>query len=207
MKTFLTPFVEDMIQQISDQGFWLGEKVLPENLSQLFYQQATERFESKEFRKAQISKGVLKKHQANVRSDLIYWLSESDLMELPAVNDLFSELLIFSRQKLFMLAKRFECFFAVYPKGASYVRHKDRHHKMPARLLTVVIYLNSMTPEQGGELVIESLKGVTTQILPQQGNIVVFDSALSHEVKVCNGKRWSLTGWIREDLHPSLRLQ
>ncbi|MCB0379146.1 MAG: 2OG-Fe(II) oxygenase [Bdellovibrionales bacterium] len=156
------------------------------------------------FHEASIGKGAFKNQQSQVRSDQIAWIDPEDQPYYKIVDDLFGGLLELARSQLFLPVKRFECHFAKYEEGNLYQRHKDRHKHNPSRLLTAVLYLSSLLPDEGGTLVLYHGNGESSKIHPQQGTLVVFDSGLEHEVELAKKNRWSLTGWLRDDIHPGL---
>ncbi len=155
---------------------------------------------------AQVGKGLRKKQVADIRSDKIFWIDNFVSERGLFLKEFYEGLQLIALRDLYLPSKRFECHFAKYEKGSFYKLHRDRHAEKPGRLLTCVLYLTDWKTNGGGELVLydEELRKVV--IHPEPGRVVVFDSALEHEVAKSFGDRWSLTGWVRSDLHPGLRL-
>ena len=160
--------------------------------------------QSHQFKPAAIGKNELKQRNTEVRSDEICWLDRTERAESEMVFQIFSALMQMAKRELLLPIKRFECHFAKYEAGNYYLPHRDRHIKNPSRLLTCVLYLNDLTLADGGTLVIYGEGGEKVQVQPESGTLVFFDSHLLHEVKPAFQQRWSLTGWMRDDLHPGL---
>ena len=78
-------------------------------------------------------------------------------------------------RNLFLGLDTFEAQYAHYPTGTSYGTHLDRHHDSSARVVSIVIYLNSEWPtDAGGELVIYDAHDVPRlTLLPDGGTLVV----------------------------------
>lgn len=164
-------------------------------------------FEAKGLLKpAAIGKGFLKQARKDIRNDKIFWLNDFSTNPAMLAQNIFLGLQNIARESFFLPAKRFECHFAKYEPGCFYKTHSDQHSEQPGRLLSCVLYLAVPEGNQGGELILYDEELRKIQIKPQPGRIVVFDSSIEHEVAKTQAERWSLTGWIRSDIHPGLRL-
>jgi SM-20-related protein len=92
----------------------------------------------------------------------------------------------------------FETHFAVYPAGAAYARHADRFARDSRRALSTVLYLNAdWDAGDGGALRLHLGNGSFEDVEPHGGALVIFDSALEHEVLAARRERFSLAGWFR----------
>lgn len=197
---------QSFLDQMSDRSFWFGKDVLSEQQYSFLLHSAKEKYESGLFKAAQIGKGENKIQSTEIRRDSLFWIDDFTTEPESLVADIFQGIMELAKRELYLPAKRFECHYARYDKGDKYDKHRDRHQRWPGRLLSGVIYLNSLDEAQGGELVIFDSSGLPQKIRPQAGSMVVFDSSLEHEVSLCQSQRWSLTGWIREDLESGIRL-
>ena len=96
--------------------------------------------------------------------------------------------------------------FAVYPEGAFYNFHLDVFQHTKARKLSIVCYLNfDWVAEDGGQLRLylpqEDGPEQHIDILPVAGRLVCFNSqTLEHEVLPGRRRRFSITGWLKDDL-------
>jgi SM-20-related protein len=133
------------------------------------------------------------------------WLESFESPEEILVQQIFDSLKTIIRKEFYLPAKRFECHFAKYEPGSFYKVHQDRHQNKPGRLVSCVLYLNQCE-KNAGNLVIYDEELRPIRINPSPGKIVVFDSSLEHEVTPTKSDRWSLTGWIRDDINPGLRI-
>ncbi|MCU0795956.1 MAG: 2OG-Fe(II) oxygenase [Akkermansiaceae bacterium] len=104
---------------------------------------------------------------------------------------------------LFLGLFEYEGHFAVYPPGAYYKAHLDRHRGTSERVVTAILYLNEgWVPEDGGRLKIwtEAGKqdGPFEHVEPRLGTLVVFLAGdFWHEVEEARKTRMSVTGWFR----------
>jgi SM-20-related protein len=107
----------------------------------------------------------------------------------------------FLNQHLLLGLFSFESHFAHYPPNAFYKRHMDAFKGEANRVLSMVVYLNSDWPEDGGgELVLyrdeQDIEGV--KVTPLMGTIVTFLSEdFPHEVLPARLDRYSIAGWYR----------
>ena len=194
--------MESFISEIVETGLWQGEAsawgVSSQATSELF-SLAQKLHSEKLFQPARVGKGITKTLASGIRRDEIHWLTEWQLSPLPMIAGLFREIQSLSRRELFLPVKRFEAHLSVYPSGAFYKTHVDRHRRLPSRLLSLVLYLNDMGEEGGGELKLYPKGRDEVVVHPQAGRMVIFDSRLRHEVCVTHQERWSLTCWFRSD--------
>ena len=94
--------------------------------------------------------------------------------------------------------------FAIYPEGAFYKAHLDRHAGTTDRLVTVILYLNpDWQAGDGGELklwtTVGEKSGEFELIEPRMGTLVCFMAGdFWHEVMPAKKTRMSITGWFRQ---------
>lgn len=157
--------------------------------------------EQEAFRPAKIGKGKNKTRAPEIRGDWIRWLSESgDFAATREYLKILDDFRTTLNREVFLGASEYEAHFAIYPAGAFYKKHLDRHREQPHRLLTTTLYLNQdYHVEQGGGLIIEDLKqNIVAEIRPEWGRFVCFAAAeFPHQVLPTTVNRYSLTGWMR----------
>ncbi|MEO5914215.1 MAG: 2OG-Fe(II) oxygenase [Luteolibacter sp.] len=107
-------------------------------------------------------------------------------------------------QRFYLGLFEFEGHFAIYPEGAFYKAHLDRHSGTSDRIVTVILYLNpDWKPGDGGELklwtTVGDRDGEFVLIEPRMGTLVCFMAGdFWHEVLPANKSRLSITGWFRQ---------
>ena len=157
------------------------------------------------FHRAGVGRGVGLGVREEIRSDQVMWLDPATdsagqtdyLTQLETVRLAFN-------QRFFLGLFDFECHFAVYPEGAFYAAHLDRHTGTSERIVTVILYLNEdWQPGDGGELKLWTdsgeRTGAFTLIEPRMGTMVCFMSGeYWHEVLPAGKPRLSITGWFRQ---------
>jgi len=195
-----------------EQGDWrstavalseIGYATLPGALPELDWRrlraEAEQLYADDAFRDARIGRGQGVAAGGVARGGSVCWLDPS----MPA-GDSFLRWMDGLRRvlnhDLFLGLQSFEAQYAHYPVGACYGTHVDRHHGSKARVVSVVIYLNSDWPaDAGGELVIYDAQDVPrlTQS-PHGGTLVLFMSDdTPHEARKATRERWSIAGWFR----------
>lgn len=197
--------LQNFLKSYTNNLYWIENNFLPDSQVCTLIQSALQLEKANLLRKASIGKGHLKQQATEIRSDKISWLEDYNSPGGKIATQLFSELQLICRRDFFLPAKRYECHIAKYETGDKYLKHKDRHKNKPGRLLTCVLYLN-YCQANSGNLIIYPKNQNPIRVSPTPGKIVVFDSGITHEVAEAHKDRWSLTGWIRDDLHPSIKI-
>lgn len=156
--------------------------------------------------------GIGKAHQfhvnKDVRKDKIHWIDPKDEhVTIRQVSDRLRELMRWINRYCFLGLKDFEMHFTMYPKGAYYKRHLDQFKTNDHRRLTFLCYLNeNWTQDDGGLLRLyvrdKEDRESPFDIVPLAGRFVCFRSdLLEHEVLICHRERYSLTGWLLDQLN------
>jgi len=154
--------------------------------------------------------GKAQQFQVNqeVRKDKIHWLDpKDDHAATRHVSDRLSILMRWINRTCFLGLKDFEMHLTMYPKGAYYKRHLDQFKANDHRRLTFLCYLNkNWTKEDGGLLRLylrdTEQREKALDIVPFAGRFVCFRSdLLEHEVLICHRERYSLTGWLLDQLN------
>ncbi len=141
----------------------------------------------------------------DVRSDRICWLEPPG--QCPAEAALLERLERLRaniNRELQLGLFDLESHYALYAKGARYVRHLDRFADDDRRVLSCVLYLNgNWTAVDGGQLRLHLHAGEVSDILPVGGTLAVFLSAgVEHEVLPAARERMSIAGWFRRRGEP-----
>jgi len=161
-------------------------------------------WEKGDFRKAGVGRGRDLQIREEIRGDQVMWLEPGAFSaEQEVYLATLEELRLSLNQRFFLGLLEFEGHFAIYPEGAFYKPHLDRHSGTSDRIVTVILYLNpDWQPGDGGELKIWTTAGDKhgefTLIEPRMGTLVCFMAAdFWHEVLPANKTRMSITGWFR----------
>jgi len=138
-------------------------------------------------------------HNANVRSDAIYWLDKSHNNSYE--NEFFLKIeafIAYLNNSCYAGITSYEFHYSLYEPGSFYSKHRDQFQDNSSRAFSMISYLNAnWKAEDGGELMIYQ-PGNDLKIAPTQGKTVFFKSdELEHEVLITSAKRMSLTGWLK----------
>jgi SM-20-related protein len=156
------------------------------------------------FKRAGVGRGLDLQVREDIRGDHVMWL-QTDAASVEQVIYLAKlELLRLAlNQRFFLGLFEYEGHFAIYPEGAFYKAHLDRHAGTSDRIVTTILYLNpDWQPGDGGELKLWTTSGdkagVFTLIEPRLGTLVCFMAGdFWHEVLPARKPRLSITGWFR----------
>ena len=166
-------------------------------------------WENGEFHRAGVGRGEGLKIRQEIRGDEVMWLDpELESIEQRSYFVAMEGLRLAMNQRFFLGLNDFEGHFAIYPVGAFYKPHLDRHSGTTNRIVTVILYLNpDWQPGDGGELRLWTKsgdrEGDSILIEPRMGTLVSFMSGeFWHEVMPANKSRMSITGWLRQRLEP-----
>jgi SM-20-related protein len=197
---------EKLADDLATQGYGILDGFLfNEEVSRLRNYIAQQRAEG-ELQKAGIGSGLDYQIDKSVRGDLIQWIDSATAGTITSgYIEKLKELSQYLNRTLFLSLKDAEIHYTVYPIGTVYQRHLDQFRQNDHRKLSVLCYLNEDWQEtDGGQLRMYLPTGTTeTQldILPQGGRLVIFRSdLLEHEVLAASRPRYSLTGWLLDQL-------
>ena len=155
-----------------------------------------------ELRIAGIGKQLDYQKNQQVRGDLIRWVDQQD--PHPAVQNYLEtmwSLMRYLNRYLFLGLKDFELHYTSYPPGTFYKRHSDRFNRTAHRVISAVLYLNTdWKEEDGGQLIIYLDEDKREVVAPRGGTLVLFKSELEHEVLPTRTTRYSITGWMLDQL-------
>jgi SM-20-related protein len=161
--------------------------------------------ENGDFRPAGVGRGKELRVREDIRGDQVMWLQPGEFSaEQEAYLAKLEVLRLSLNQRFFLGLFDFEGHFAMYPEGAFYKAHLDRHAGTSDRIVTVILYLNeNWQPGDGGELRIwtgpDGKDGPFELIEPRMGTMVCFLAGdFWHEVLPAIKPRMSITGWFRQ---------
>lgn len=189
---------DTLLDQLAETGMVVLHNALPDALLQALRLASRERHG---YRAAQlISDGV----QQQIRSDATRWLQADDPVAAAYLRVL-QDLGLYLNRQLFLGIRWAEAHFACYQAGQFYAQHRDNPKNGNIRAISTVLYLNPAWPAAaGGQLRLIDRQGVVHDILPQDNQLVLFDSDLLHEVCPATQVRYSIAGWLRRDAAPEV---
>jgi SM-20-related protein len=159
-------------------------------------------------RAAKVGRGEDQALHTRIRGDATLWLDDLRCGDaarayLHDLGTLRAEL----NQRLFLGLTEVEAHYAAYPPASGYARHRDsfrdsgRANAGPARVLSLVSYLNDdWQPADGGALRVHC-DGGDVDVAPTGGSSVCFLSELEHQVMPARRERLSIAGWMTR--HPA----
>ncbi len=167
--------------------------------------ECSEAYENGAFRRAGVGRGAALQIREDIRRDEVMWI-EPEVSSIHQIAYLakLEILRLALNQRFFLGLFNYEGHFAIYPEGAFYKPHLDRHAGTLDRIITVILYLNAgWQTGDGGELKLwtspEGRDGDFEMIEPRMGTMVCFMAGdFWHEVMPANKQRMSITGWFRQ---------
>jgi SM-20-related protein len=157
-----------------------------------------------DFKRAGVGRGLNLEVRDDIRRDQVMWLQgEATSVEQVAFVARLELMRLELNQRFFLGLFEYEGHFAIYPEGAFYKAHLDRHAGTNDRIVTTILYLNPIwQPGDGGELKLwttaEGKAGAFILIEPRMGTLVCFMAGdFWHEVLPAKKTRMSITGWFR----------
>ena len=184
------------LENLEVQGYFILKGAFPVDFCVELARAAVRDEEAGRFRPARIGKNP--QLTQNIRSDQIRWW---DRESAPARLE-FQEVLEDFRQEINRQLQLglwdFEMHDAVYREGQQYERHLDTFAADGARVVSMLLYLNTAWKASwGGQLVIHTASS-EIEILPEAGTFVGFLSReIEHEVRPTCHDRRSIAAWFR----------
>lgn len=196
--------VDQLLSDIDRQGWSVTSGFLERETALRLMRECEGAWENGEFRKAGVGRGENLTIREDIRRDEVMWLQTDALsVEQQAYLAELELLRLALNQRFYLGLFEFEGHFAIYPEGAFYKAHLDRHAGTSERLVTVILYLNpDWQPGDGGELKLWTTPGDKdgdfVLIEPRMGTLVCFLAGdFWHEVQPAKKTRMSITGWFR----------
>lgn len=193
-----------ILDDIEKQGWSVQPAFLPAEEALALASESQSAWTQGNFRRAGVGRGSGLAIREDIRRDHVLWLQPSSTTPLQqAYLDRLESLRNDLNRHFFLGLFDFEGHFAVYPEGAFYKAHLDRHQNTRDRLITTILYLNrDWQPDHGGELKLwttpGSQDGPFITVEPRLGTLVTFLAGdFWHEVLPAKHTRMSITGWFR----------
>lgn len=197
--------MEEIINAIGKDGWAVVPGCLSDHDSIRLMRECETACENGDFRRAGVGRGNALEIREDIRRDQVMWLQPGDeSVEQKVYLEWLETLRLALNQQLFLGLFEFEGHFAIYPEGAFYKPHLDRHSGTSDRIVTVILYLNpDWQPGDGGELKLRTnagdKDGPFELIEPRLGTVVCFLAGdFWHEVLPAKKTRMSITGWFRQ---------
>lgn len=188
-------------ETIAEQGFIVFDNFLTSEKAAYFRNRIDIKNAEDEFKKAGIGKDLDYQKDMSIRGDLIHWIEKDDVPE--KANTFIEEMTLAMSElntRLFLGLKDFETHYTLYPTGTYYKRHSDRFAAKAHRVLSFVCYLNKgWLLEDGGQLLVYNNDDQMI-IDPIEGRLIIFQSQLEHEVLPTFKERYSITGWMLDQI-------
>lgn len=195
---------ESIATVLCEQGWVVCPGFLSPHEALVLGRESREGWEEGTFRRARVGRGTDLQLREDIRTDHVCWLEAEGVSKAQeAYLERLEELRLAINARMFLGLFAFEGHFAVYPPGAFYRAHLDRHRQTQDRLVTVIVYLNEDWSEgDGGELRLWTSPGLregpSILVEPRLATLVCFLSGdYWHEVLPARRPRMSITGWFR----------
>ncbi|MGQ3889759.1 2OG-Fe(II) oxygenase [Legionella sp. CNM-1927-20] len=187
-----------LVNQLYEQGFYIGDQFLEEESAQLLRCRALELMKRNEFRAAKIGSLTNTTYNESIRTDKIYWL-ESNSPNTQHFWQIITQIKTRLNKTLYLGLNEFEVHFAFYQAGTFYRKHIDQFKDKKNRKISFVYYLNADWQDSfGGQLLIyDEQNKLITSISPTWNRFICFLSHLPHEVNKTTMDRLSITGWLK----------
>jgi len=193
------PTRQDWITDIMPDFYQHGLAVLPQAIPAKLCQALLDEVSQKQdLTAAGVGRAGALQQNTEIRRDQTAWLDGSTAAQQQYLA-LMQTLQTQMNRQCFLGLTHHECHFARYQIGDFYQTHLDAFRGRSNRVLTTVLYLNSVA--EGGELVIYDENNTELQrVLPQAGLLVMFESErFPHQVLPAKALRYSIAGWFRKD--------
>ncbi len=197
--TSLWPTNDDWMAPLMPDFYQHGLSILPQAIpASLCQALLSEVQQHSDLRSAGVGRQQQLQLNSDIRRDQTAWLDGSTAAQ-QAYLALMAQLQQQMNRQCFLGLTHHECHFARYQVGDFYQTHLDAFVGRSNRVLTTVLYLNSV--DAGGELVIYDEAHTEIQrVLPQAGLLVAFESTrFPHQVLPALQPRFSIAGWFRND--------
>ena len=192
---------ETLISSYLDTKVGMVPDFISEELAENLVQRLFELKEQNLLKAAGIGNVAKLTHNAEIRSDAIYWLDRNNNNEFEnQFLDQVDAFVAYLNRSCYTGITGYEFHFALFDKGSFYRKHLDQFQNNSSRQFSMITYLNqNWQPEDGGELCIYDEEKIQ-KVTPNNRKTVFFKSdELVHEVLETNKARLSVTGWLRRD--------
>jgi SM-20-related protein len=197
--------VEEFLNAIERVGWAVMPMSLALEAGHHLKDECAARHQLGDFRRAGVGRGETLQVREDIRRDEVMWLETGEASVHQNIYLAGLETLRLAlNQRFFLGLFDYEGHFAIYPEGAFYKAHLDRHAGTSDRIVTIILYLNDgWKTGDGGELKIwtspAGREGCYEIIEPRMGTMVCFMAEdFWHEVLPATKSRMSITGWFRQ---------
>jgi SM-20-related protein len=203
LELVLIEHVTDLMDSMERQG-WAAMPEWMDRADSLRLRRECEMgFAKGDFKRAGVGRGENLEVREEIRRDQVMWIEPGETSAEQEIWLAKLEVLrLAMNQQFFLGLFGFEGHFAIYPEGAFYRAHLDRHAGTTGRIVTVILYLNeNWQPGDGGELKLWTTagdkEGSFELVEPRMGTLVCFLAGdFWHEVLPAHKRRMSITGWF-----------
>lgn len=189
--------IEAAIDALASEGWCVFEGLLADEATAALARECAALHASGDLAAARIGR---EKVTSALRGDHTRWfdMDAPTVAQRPYVDALEALRIALNRSLMLGLAEN-EAHYAVYPPGARYARHLDQPHRLEARVVSVVYYLNDdWREEDGGALRLYLDDGSHHDVVPHAGRMVLFlSNRFEHEVLPATRERMSIACWMR----------
>lgn len=187
-----------IVDGLVEHNFAVVDHFLPQYLTRQLLESLLQLREEGELKKAGIGKQQNFQVDKTIRGDYIKWIDPQTTHKIThEFLEKIETLMQYLNHTCYLGLKDYESHFAVYPPGTFYKRHADRFQQSSHRIITFVYYLNPEWKEEDGGILRLYLPGDDIKdVIPIAGRLVCFRSELEHEVLLAHKVRYSITGWI-----------
>jgi len=197
--------MEEILTAIERHGWACMPHFMGERESHGLLRACESSFAQGEFRQAGVGRRGSPEVRQEIRGDHVLWIDPGTTSpEQKVWLETLENLRLAINRRFFLGLHDYEGHFAIYPPGAFYKAHLDRHEGSSERIVTTILYLNDdWQPGDGGELKLWTTpgdrEGGFVLIEPRLGVLVCFLSGdFWHEVMPAHKTRASITGWFRQ---------
>ena len=196
---------QQIAQTLGEQGWCVTTDFLPPLLVSQIKTEASQSWQSGEFRHAGVGRGASFEVNKSIRTDQVLWLdNEAQSGARKVYFNILEQLRLAINRTLYLGLMEYEAHFAIYPPNSYYKKHLDQFRGMGTRTVTAIVYLNEdWQAEHGGQLRLYNDANDPQRYLdvfPNAGTLVTFMSArYLHEVLPANRDRISITGWFKRN--------
>lgn len=187
--------------QLANRGWSITENFLALDLIASIHDSVSALDRNNQLVPAAVGRRARREVVQSIRGDRIIWLDSIALTAaqhayLSAMEGLRTTL----NRELYLGLVELENHYTCYPPGAFYRRHLDQHTGEDARVVSVLLYLNSnwLTSDGGALRLYLDKEQPPVDIAPCAATLVTFLSdRFEHEVLPTFRERYSVTGWYR----------
>ena len=199
---------EAVASNLSKSSYAIVDNFLPADQAVKIRRFMNRIYSQGEFKRAGV--GPTHNFQINndIRKDFICWVDPPKTFPVTILLvERLKKLMKYINKSCFLGLKDLEMHYAIYPQGAYYKRHLDQFKGKGHRRISFACYLNDEWSIKDGGLLRMYHKNsdgieIPLDIVPLPGRLVSFRSdTVEHEVLSCNRKRYSLTGWMLDQIN------